>query len=84
MAKTIKQYKDVIKSDTEKIKDLIAKLSVLIASIPDDLVVRQRRKLEITTALGNFDQKVNQLYSLIATVHKNEKEMKDAIARNVN
>jgi hypothetical protein len=84
MAKTIKQYKDVIKSDTEKIKDLIAKLSVLIASIPDDLVVRQNRKLEITTAFGNFDQKVNQLFNLIATVHKNEKEMKDAIARNVN
>lgn len=41
------------------------------------------RRQEATTAFANFDQKVNQLYNLLSTVMKNEKEMATSISRNI-
>lgn len=36
-----------------------------------------------TTAFENFDQKANQLYNILSTVKKNEKEMATGISRNI-
>jgi len=46
-------------------------------------VVRNKRQ-EYTTQFENFDQKVNQLFSIISTIVKAESETAMAIIRNLN
>lgn len=41
------------------------------------------RRQEFNTQFENFDQKTNQLFNILSTVLKNEKEMQNGITRNM-
>ena len=46
-------------------------------------VIAVARKQELPTAFENFDQKANQLFSILSTVLKNTKEMQAGVTRNI-
>jgi len=60
----------------KKLKDEIKALDEVLAEVKD-------KRQEYTTEFENFDQKANQLFNLLATVLKNEKEAQMGITRNM-
>ncbi len=52
------------------------------AALSNDSVRNKRQ--EAQTAFENFDQKSNQLFSILSTVMKSMKEMQAGVTRNMN
>ncbi len=63
-----------------EMQQIDAQIALLTASRNDI----SNRRAEFTTMFENFDQKCNQLFNILATVLKNEKEASTGIARAVN
>lgn len=59
----------------KKLKDEIKTLDEVLAEV-------KGKRQEYTTEFENFDQKANQLFNILATVLKNEKEAQMGITRN--
>jgi hypothetical protein len=55
-----------------------------LKSIDAQLEECKNKRQEFTTAFDNFDQKANQLFNILSTVLKHEKESMSSIVRNIN
>jgi hypothetical protein len=64
-----------LSTHTQKLDNLMAEFTNTI---------RPNIRQQFQTSFENFDQKTNQLFNILSTVLKNQKEMTSGITRNIN
>jgi hypothetical protein len=70
-----------LKKQTQQLPGDLGERIKLLASQMEEV---KNKRQEFTTAFENFDQKVNQLFNILSTVLKTEKEMESSIVRNLS
>jgi hypothetical protein len=64
-------------------KSIVDDISKQIKNLENSMEEVRNKRQEYMTAFENFDQKANQLFNILSTVLKNQKEMQEAITRNM-
>jgi hypothetical protein len=59
------------------------RIATLVNAASNNMEEVKKRRQKLETGFETFDQKVNQLFSILSTVLKNEKEVTDAVSRNI-
>jgi predicted ribosome quality control (RQC) complex YloA/Tae2 family protein len=65
-------------------KSIVGDISNQIKNLENSMEEVRNKRQEFMTAFENFDQKATQLFNILSTVLKNQKEMETAITRNMN
>jgi hypothetical protein len=65
-------------------QSIIQELSARIKKLENLMEETRQKRQEYQTMFENFDQKASQLFTILSTVVKNQKEMQMGITRNIN
>lgn len=85
MSLSIKQYKKKVFIELTRSKDLIDQLLFLLSNMEEDSIIEiNKNRQKFMREFESFDQKATQLFNIVSTVLKSQKEAKDSIIRNTN
>ena len=82
-AKSLKDYKLLMRTDGQKAKNTLNELVALVDKMPESQELFLENRLQYEQNFENFDQKATQLQSLISNVMKSMHDMQSAVIRNL-